>query len=155
MDDRSNITLFTDGACSGNPGPGGWGFILRDAQGDEVAEYGGVPSTTNNRMEMLAVIEGLRSLAQPRHVDVYSDSKYVVDGLGSWLDNWLANGWKTSQKKPVLNRDLWEALDELRGIHEITTHWVRGHDDHPENERCDRLAVQGRDEAARGGGIHS
>ena len=152
MEDRTDYTLYTDGACSGNPGPGGWSYILVHADGTETVEYGGDPATTNNRMEMLAVIEGLRSIGQPASVQVHSDSKYVVDGLASWLDRWLANGRKTSQKKPVLNQDLWEALDELRNVHRISTHWVRGHSEHPENERCDRLAVQGRDEAARGGG---
>ncbi|MBM44276.1 MAG: ribonuclease HI [Phycisphaerae bacterium] len=148
MDDGPVFTLFTDGACSMNPGPGGWAYILRDSAGEERVEYGGEPSTTNNRMEMMAVIEGLRLLEPGSSVDVYSDSQYVVNGLAEWLDNWIARGWKTSQKKPVKNEELWRELDEFRKILTIRTHWIRGHDDHPENERCDRLAVQGRDEAA-------
>ena len=155
MEDRPIFTLYTDGACSGNPGPGGWSLIMRDSDGEETVEYGGDPSTTNNRMEMLAVIEGLRRLSDSSRVQVYSDSKYVVDGLASWLDGWIARGWKRAKNQPVLNRDLWEELDRLRRVHDITTHWVRGHADHPENERCDGLAVQGRDEAARGGVNHS
>jgi len=136
-----------------NPGPGGWAYILRSQDGEERVEYGGEPSTTNNRMELLAVIEGLRLLEAGCAVDVYSDSKYVVDGLAEWLDNWIAKGWKRPKNKPVKNEDLWRELDEFRKTLTIRTHWVRGHDDHPENERCDRLAVQGRDEAAvRAGG---
>ena len=153
MDDGPVFTLFTDGACSMNPGPGGWGYILRSPGGEEQVEYGGEPSTTNNRMELLAVIEGLRLLEAGCVVDVYSDSKYVVDGLAQWLDNWIARGWKRPKNKPVKNEELWRELDDFRKTLTIRTHWIRGHDDHPENERCDHLAVQGRDEAAvRAGG---
>ena len=155
MSDETTYELFTDGACSGNPGPGGWGYILRSSDGEEQVAYGGDPATTNNRMELLGVIEGMQCLPPSSTVDLYSDSKYVVDGLASWLDGWIARGWKRAKNQPVLNRDLWEELDRLRRVHDITTHWVRGHADHPENERCDGLAVQGRDEAARGGVNHS
>ncbi len=114
-------------------------------------DYGGDPGTTNNRMELLAVIEGLRALSGPARVDLYSDSQYVVKGLAEWMDGWKRRGWKRPKNKPVLNLDLWQELDQAREVHDITTHWVKGHNEHPENERCDRLAVQARDEAARGG----
>lgn len=152
--DLPQIKLFTDGACSGNPGPGGWAYILRRSNGEESVEYGGESATTNNRMELLAVIEGLRALDGPSVVDLFSDSKYVVDGLAEWLDNWIDRGWKRPKNKPVLNMPLWKQLDELRRVHEIRTHWVRGHSDHPENERCDQLATRGRDEAASNAGEH-
>lgn len=142
--------LFTDGACSGNPGPGGWAYILRGADGEEQVAYGGDPATTNNRMELMGVIEGMQCIPPSSTVDLYSDSKYVVDGLASWLDGWIARGWKRPKNQPVKNEDLWRALDEFRRVHVIRTHWVKGHDDHPENERCDALAVRGRDEAAIG-----
>ncbi|MDG2422697.1 MAG: ribonuclease HI [Phycisphaerales bacterium] len=146
------VALFTDGACSGNPGPGGWAYILRSLpSGQEAVEYGGEPATTNNRMELLAVIEGLRRLKVPSRVSLYSDSQYVVKGLAEWIEGWKRRGWKRPKNKPVLNLDLWKELDQAREVHQITTHWVRGHDDHEENERCDRMAVQARDEAARGG----
>ena len=142
--------LFTDGACSGNPGPGGWAYILRGPDGEEEVAYGGDPATTNNRMELLGVIEGMQSIPPSSTIDLYSDSRYVVDGLASWLDGWIARGWKRPKNQPVKNEDLWRALDEFRRVHVIRTHWVKGHDDHPENERCDALAVRGRDEAAIG-----
>ena len=136
------VELFTDGACSGNPGPGGWAFILRDQQtGKEVVESDGDPSTTNNRMEMLAVINGLLSLKKPAHVILWSDSQYVVKGLQSWMDGWKKKGWKRGRNEPVMNLELWKMLDRLRQIHRIEPRWVRGHNEHPENERCDRLAV--------------
>ncbi len=147
-----SVALFTDGACSGNPGPGGWAFILRSLpDGEETVEYGGEPATTNNRMELLAVIEGIRALGGPARIDLFSDSQYVVKGLAEWMDGWKRRGWKRPKNQPVLNLDLWQELDRAREIHDITTHWVKGHNEHPENERCDRLAVQARDEAARGG----
>lgn len=139
---RPHVELFTDGACSGNPGPGGWAYILRHpATGATREASGAEPDTTNNRMELRAVIEGLRALTQPGLVDLTSDSQYVLKGMKEWLDAWKRRGWKTADKKPVKNQDLWETLDELRSLHEIRFHWIRGHNEHPENERCDQLAV--------------
>jgi len=140
--DPSHVELYTDGACSGNPGPGGWAFILRHPNsGKEIERVGGERHTTNNRMELMAVIEGLESLNRPSVVELYSDSQYVVNGLKQWMDGWKAKGWKRGRNQPVLNVDLWKKLDELRQEHDIRMHWVRGHNQHPENERCDRLAV--------------
>jgi len=137
-----HVQLYTDGACSGNPGPGGWAFILKHpASGSIREDSGGEADTTNNRMELRAVIEGLVALNKPTFIDLYSDSQYVLNGLNEWMANWKKRGWKTADKKPVKNRDLWERLDELRAIHEIRFHWIKGHNDHPENERCDELAV--------------
>ena len=141
---RPLVQLFTDGACSGNPGPGGWAFILRHpSSGKEIERSGGARDTTNNRMELIAVIEGLKSLTRPSRVELFADSQYVVNGLREWLDGWIANDWKRGKKKrePVLNVDLWKQLDELRQVHIIELNWVRGHAGHPENERCDELAV--------------
>jgi ribonuclease HI len=135
----ANIELFTDGACSGNPGPGGWGAILR-AGGHEKLLSGGDPATTNNRMELMAAIEGLKALKQPSAVTLYTDSRYVMDGATVWLKNWKARGWKTADKKPVKNEDLWRALDDAMARHQIAWKWVRGHDGHVENERADALA---------------
>lgn len=138
-----HVELFTDGACSGNPGPGGWAYILRHpATKKERVGTGGHPRTTNNRMELSSVIEGLASLNKPTRVDLYSDSQYVIKGLNEWMEQWKKRGWRTAAKKPVLNVDLWKRLDELRKKHEVSSHWVRGHNDHPENERCDKLAVK-------------
>lgn len=143
------MLLFTDGACSGNPGPGGWAFILRHAStGSEREASGGEAPTTNNRMELTAVIRGLEALTRPSVVDLFSDSQYVLNGLREWMASWKRRGWKTADKKPVKNQDLWMRLDELMDGHELRFHWVRGHDNHPENERCDALAVAARDEAA-------
>lgn len=151
MAERPKVLLFTDGACSGNPGPGGWAYILRHpGSGKEREDSGGERETTNNRMELRAVIEGLRAVTKPSDVEVYSDSQYVLNGLGEWLDQWIGRGWRTAAKKPVKNEDLWRALEELRGVHALTYHWVRGHNEHPENERCDRMAVAARDRAAAG-----
>jgi ribonuclease HI len=137
-----HVELFTDGACSGNPGPGGWAFILRDRKtGREIERSGGERKTTNNRMELTAVIEGLTTLARPSRVDLYSDSQYIVNGLNSWMDGWKAKGWRRGRNQPLLNPELWRRLDELRQKHEIHPEWVRGHSEHPENERCDKLAV--------------
>jgi ribonuclease HI len=137
------VELYTDGACSGNPGPGGWAYVLKHpASGTNREEFGAEPQTTNNRMELRAVIEGLSVLQRRSAVDLYSDSKYVLQGLSEWMDQWKGRGWRTADKKPVKNRDLWERLDALRGEHELRFHWIRGHSEHPENERCDFLAVQ-------------
>jgi ribonuclease HI len=151
--DLPAVELFTDGACSGNPGPGGWAFILRHpSSGREIERSGAEHDTTNNRMELRAVIEGLGSIRRPSLVDLYSDSEYVLKGLGEWLAAWKARGWRTAGRKPVRNRDLWERLDELIGTHRVRFHWVRGHDEHPENTRCDQLAVAAREAlVARGG----
>jgi len=140
--------LYTDGACSGNPGPGGWAYILRHGvSGSEKECSGGEAATTNNRMELSAVIEGLSTLNRPSRVDLYSDSKYVLTGLEQWLGQWKARNWRTASKKPVKNLDLWQRLDRLMQVHEVRFHWVRGHADHPENKRCDALAVAARDSA--------
>ena len=133
------IDIFTDGACSGNPGPGGWGAILR-ANGHEKELSGGEPATTNNRMEMMAVIEALRALKGSSTVTIHTDSRYVMDGAEKWLKGWQAKGWKTADKKPVKNEDLWRALDAELKKHKISWRWVRGHDGHVENERADVLA---------------
>ena len=135
------VTLYTDGACSGNPGPGGWGAILEYA-GTEKELSGGEGQTTNNRMELTAVIAGLSALKEPCIVELYSDSKYVIDGLSKgWAASWQKNGWKKADKKPALNPDLWEKLLELTTIHKLNYHWVKGHADNPKNNRCDELAV--------------
>jgi ribonuclease HI len=131
--------LFTDGACSGNPGPGGWAAILRSGH-HETEIFGGEPQTTNNRMELMAVIEGLRKLKRGVAVAIYTDSRYVMDGAAKWLIGWKAKGWKTADKKPVKNEDLWRALDQEMARHQIEWHWVPGHSGHPENERADLLA---------------
>lgn len=135
------VTLYTDGACSGNPGPGGWGAILIYGEVEKELS-GGEKSTTNNRMELTAVIEGLSALKEPCIVELYSDSKYVIDGLSKgWAASWQKNGWKKADKKPALNPDLWEKLLELVQIHQLRYHWVKGHADNPKNNRCDQLAV--------------
>jgi ribonuclease HI len=133
------VEIFTDGACSGNPGPGGWGAILR-AKGAEKELSGGERATTNNRMEMMAVIQGLAALKQPSAVTLYTDSRYVLDGATKWIKNWKRNGWKTADKKPVKNDDLWRLLEVEAERHDVTWRWVRGHDGHAENERADALA---------------
>jgi ribonuclease HI len=138
----TKVELYTDGACSGNPGPGGWAYILKHpASGTAREGSGGEAQTTNNRMELRAVIEGLTALKRPSIVELYSDSQYVLNGLKTWIKGWKAKGWKTSSKAPVKNQDLWEALDALASQHQVTFHWVRGHSEHPENERCDEMAV--------------
>lgn len=135
------VEIYTDGACSGNPGPGGWGALLR--YGDHEKELsGGEAETTNNRMEMMAVIEALRALKKPCDIHLYTDSVYVKDGVTKWLDGWKAKGWRTAAKKPVKNQDLWQAIDSEIKRHKITWHWVKGHDGHIENERVDLLARQ-------------
>lgn len=139
------IEIFTDGACSGNPGPGGWGVLLR-WNGVSKELYGGEADTTNNRMELTAAIKALNALKEPCEVDLYTDSVYVRNGISSWIDSWKANNWKTSAKKPVKNAELWQQLDEARLRHKVSWHWVKGHAGHPENERCDELARKGVDE---------
>ena len=136
-----HIDIFTDGACSGNPGQGGWGAVLR-YHGTEKELSGGEPETTNNRMELTAVIEALSALKEPCAVTLTSDSKYVIDAVTKgWVYSWQKNGWRKADKKPALNVDLWEKLLPLLDKHRVTFVWVKGHDGHPENERCDRLAV--------------
>jgi ribonuclease HI len=137
--ERTIVEIFCDGACSGNPGPGGYGAILR-CGGREKEISGWAPDTTNNRMELTAVIEALRQLTRPCQVTITTDSQYVVKGMTEWIAGWQRNGWRNSKKEQVLNRDLWEALLEASGTHSITWKWVRGHDGHVENERCDCLA---------------
>ena len=136
----ASIDLFTDGACSGNPGPGGWGAILRSGP-HESELSGGEIQTTNNRMELTAVIEGLRAIKKPASVTIHTDSKYVMDGAKTWVVSWKKRGWKTADKKPVKNEDLWRALDEQQARHlSVAWIWVRGHSGHIENERADLLA---------------
>ena len=136
------VEIFTDGACRGNPGPGGWGALLR-FRGKEKKLSGAEPETTNNRMEMMAVIRALEALKHSRYpVALTTDSRYVKDGITQWLPNWKKNGWKTAAKKPVKNADLWKKLDKLVSEHDITWHWVRGHSGHAENELVDELANQ-------------
>ena len=136
------ITLYTDGACSGNPGPGGWGAVL-EWEGHEKELSGGEDSTTNNRMELTAVIRGLEALKEPCIVELYSASKYVIDALEKgWARGWKKRGWVKSDKKPALNPDLWQRLLELTQVHTLHYHWVKGHADNPKNNRCDELAVQ-------------
>ncbi|CAG9163956.1 ribonuclease HI [Cupriavidus pampae] len=136
------VTIYSDGACKGNPGPGGWGAVL--VAGDSEKElFGGETPTTNNRMELTAVIEALRALKRPCVVKVYTDSQYVQKGISEWIRGWKARGWLTADKKPVKNADLWQQLDELVQPHQISWHWVRGHNGHPGNERADALANRG------------
>lgn len=138
----SHVTIHTDGACKGNPGPGGWGAILQS--GGKTKELcGGEPLTTNNRMELTAAIIALEALNRPCKVDLHTDSKYVMDGITSWIHGWKARGWKTADKKPVKNDDLWKRLDVARARHEVKWHWVKGHAGHPLNERADELANLG------------
>ena len=140
MDD--SVEIYTDGACKGNPGPGGWGALLR-CRGQEKELFGGERQTTNNRMELTAVIRALEALTRPSRVDVHTDSQYVQKGISEWIRGWKARGWLTSDRKPVKNADLWRALDALAATHEVRWHWVRGHVGHPENERADALANRG------------
>jgi ribonuclease HI len=133
------IEIFTDGACSGNPGPGGWGAILR-AGAHEKEISGGEPATTNNRMEMIAAIRALDAVKKPSKIVLHTDSRYLLDGVTKWMKRWKANGWRTADKKPVKNDDLWRALEEAAARHEVSWRWVRGHHDHVENERADALA---------------
>jgi len=133
------VEIFTDGACKGNPGPGGWGALLRKGRTEKELS-GGAPATTNNRMEMTAVIRALQALKQPCEVALYSDSKYVIDGITKWIFGWQQRGWKNAAKQPVANEDLWREMLAATAPHRIDWHWVRGHDGHVENERVDALA---------------
>lgn len=136
------VIIHTDGACSGNPGPGGWGAIL-DYNATRKELYGGEAGTTNNRMELTAAIEALKALTRPCLVEMHVDSQYVKDGITKWISNWQRNGWKTADKKPVKNVELWQALAEAIKRHDISWHWVKGHAGHPDNERADELARLG------------
>jgi ribonuclease HI len=140
MAELPRVEIFTDGACKGNPGPGGWGAILRDSAGRERELAGGEPDTTNNRMELMAAISGLKALKRPCIVELHTDSVYLKDGITRWIHGWQRNGWKTSAKKPVKNADLWQLLLGAVEPHRIAWHWVKAHDGHPENERADALA---------------
>jgi len=133
------VEIYADGACKGNPGPGGWGVLLR-AGGTEKELFGGERETTNNRMELTAVIRALEALKRRCRVRLYTDSQYVQKGISQWIHDWKRRGWRTTDKKPVKNEDLWRRLDDLAGGHDIEWHWVRGHAGHPENERADALA---------------
>jgi ribonuclease HI len=136
------VEIFTDGACKGNPGPGGWGAVMR-YNGKERQLYGGEQQTTNNRMELMAVISALEALTRPASVRVTTDSKYVQNGITEWIGNWKRNGWKTAARKPVKNSDLWQRLDQLAATHDVRWSWVKGHSGHPENELADQLANRG------------
>ncbi len=151
MAGRTTVDIYTDGACSGNPGPGGWGAILRHG-GSEREISGGEADTTNNRMELMAAIRALEALTRPVTARVHTDSTYVKDGITKWMAQWKVRGWRTAAKKPVKNVDLWQRLDAAAAGHDVSWHWVRGHSGHPENERADELARQGLAEARDGGG---
>ena len=144
------VEIFTDGACRGNPGPGGWGAVLR-YDGHERELYGAEPHTTNNRMELMAAIRALETLKRPCKVRLTTDSQYLKKGITEWMDNWKRRNWKTAARKPVKNADLWRRLDEAVARHDIDWHWVRGHSGHAENERADALANRAIDEMLRGG----
>jgi ribonuclease HI len=139
------VRIYADGACKGNPGPGGWGAIVRVAGSDKEL-YGGERATTNNRMELMAVIRALESLESTSTVEVYTDSQYVQKGISEWLPSWKRRGWRTADKKPVKNVDLWQRLERAAGAHRVTWHWIKGHAGHPENERADALANRGAEE---------
>jgi ribonuclease HI len=138
----TDVTMYTDGACKGNPGPGGWGVLLRAGE-NERELFGGEPQTTNNRMELTAAIEGLRALTRPCKVTLYTDSTYVMQGITQWMTNWKRNGWRTADKKPVKNADLWQALDAARAPHQVDWQWVKGHASNDGNNRADALANKG------------
>ena len=142
-----SVYLYTDGACKGNPGPGGWGVLMRYGR-HEKELFGGEAQTTNNRMELSAVIEGLAALTRSCRVVICTDSQYVKNGMEKWIHGWKRNGWKTAAKQPVKNAELWQRLDELAAQHQIEWQWVRGHTGHPENERADELANRGAAQAA-------
>lgn len=143
----ADLFAYTDGACSGNPGPGGWGALLIAREGDEVVKVrelnGGAAETTNNQMELLAAITALETLSSPSRITIVTDSVYVKDGITKWIYGWKSRGWKTAAKKPVKNEELWKRLDEATQKHDVTWEWVKGHAGHPENERADELARQG------------
>lgn len=142
------IEIFTDGACTGNPGPGGWGAVIRYGSEEETLS-GGDPQTTNNRMEMLAAIKALEHVPEGSKVILTTDSQYIKNGITQWIHGWKRNGWKTAQKRPVKNKELWERLDRAASLREVEWRWVKGHSDHPENERADALARQAIKRAAR------
>ena len=139
MNNLESVNIYTDGACSGNPGPGGWGVLIK-YQDRDVELMGGELETTNNRMEMMAAIMALESLKSVKKVNIHTDSTYLRDGITKWIIKWKANGWRTSTKRPVKNIDLWKRLEAVPALHDIEWHWVKGHAGHPENERVDRLA---------------
>jgi ribonuclease HI len=141
-DSTDAVRIYADGACKGNPGPGGWGVVLQ-MDGDEKELFGGEALTTNNRMELTAVIRALEALKGPQHVEVYTDSQYVQKGISEWLPQWRRRGWRTADRKPVKNADLWRELERLASVHRVKWHWVRGHAGHEENERADALANRG------------
>jgi ribonuclease HI len=144
------VTVYTDGGCKGNPGPGGWGaLLLYNEHKREI--WGGEPLTTNNRMELMAAIAALEALKRECRVELHTDSQYLRNGITEWITGWKANGWKTAQKKPVKNADLWQRLDEARRRHNVSWHWVRGHDGHAENERAHELAQRGIEEQEKTG----
>ena len=145
---EKTVYLFTDGACKGNPGAGGWGVLLRYG-GHEKELFGGEAQTTNNRMELTAVLSGLKTLNRPCDVVICTDSKYVKNGMESWIHNWKKNGWKTAGRQPVKNADLWQQLDEQVARHRVRWHWVKGHAGHTENERADALANRGAEQVLR------
>ncbi len=142
MSAKPRVVAYTDGACAGNPGPGGWGVILMSG-GHRKELKGGEAATTNNRMELMAAISALESLKAPSHVDIHTDSQYVQKGITAWIHGWKRNGWRTAAKKPVVNAELWRRLEEAQHRHEVVWHWVRGHAGHTENERADELAREG------------
>lgn len=145
MATEPSVTIFTDGGCRGNPGPGGWGVVLQSGNAEKEL-WGGEPDTTNNRMELTAVIRALEVLKKPVAVQIHTDSQYVHKGISQWIHNWKRNGWRTADKKPVKNADLWQRLDALSHQHRITWTWIKGHAGHPGNERADTLANRGIDE---------
>ena len=143
----AELFAWTDGACSGNPGPGGWGVLMRALDGDTVVKErelsGGEPATTNNRMELMAAISSLEALSRPTTITITTSSAYVKNGVTGWIHGWKRNGWKTADRKPVKNADLWQRLDQARNRHQVTWAWIKGHAGHPENERADELARAG------------
>jgi len=149
MSTDGHVDIYTDGACRGNPGPGGWGVILRSGEREREL-WGGEPQTTNNRMELTAAIRGLEALKRPVSATVHTDSQYVLKGISEWIHGWKRNGWKTADKKPVKNADLWQALDAVAARHALKWVWIKGHAGHPENERADGLANRGIDELDKG-----
>ena len=144
----SFVEIFTDGACKGNPGPGGWGAVIRSGEHEKEIS-GGEPLTTNNRMELLAAIRSLEALKRPCRVKLYTDSNYVRDGITKWIHGWKRNGWKTADRKPLKNAELWQVLVDAASPHEVEWHWVKGHSGHPENERADRLACDAASQFAK------
>ncbi len=146
------VQLITDGACLGNPGKGGWAFILRYGS-HKLEAFGSEPHTTNNRMELTAVSEGMKRLKQACDVEIVTDSQYVKNGMQTWIHNWKRNGWRTSDKKPVVNQDLWEALDQLVSEHQVSWTWTKGHASHDDNNRCDELAARAAREQTRSHGV--